>query len=197
VAGLGDFVAGSPDKLNAGVASLRGYPPTLLRIEFNLQVLKQAGCEARVPGWDETYAFPDALEEFRPEAAAIARAFVGAGGPLAGLLAFAGSEWSTASAFATSIVQGRKWEGAPIGDLRVLVAATRRTYELDPPGFWIRKAGAAESPMEKLLAQMKLTVRPERRSAPERVAPTHDAADRELGNTWYATLSRGTDALED
>ena len=196
-AGLADFVASSPEKLKAGAPALRGYPPTLLRIEFNMQVLMQAGCATSIPGWDEAYPFPAGLDDFRPEAAAIARALVGTDGPLAGLITFTGDDWTTASGFAKSIVQGRRWEGAPIKNLRVLVAAMRRAYELDPPAFWIKRVGAAHSPIEKLLMEMRSIVRPERRSGPEMAAPTFDTADKELGQTWYSSLSKGAEATGD
>lgn len=195
-AGLADFLAGAPKTLEAPVPALRGYPPTLLRIEFNRQVLAQAGCPRGVPGWDETYAFPSALDEFRPEAEAIAKAFLGPGGPLAGLIAFTAKDWTIASDFATHLVEGRLWEGAPVQDLRVLIAAMRRTYELDPPGFSLKSVGAQNSPLETLLAHMRSIIQPGKRSGSQRATPTFDAADEQLGDAWYSTLSNAAAAAD-
>lgn len=197
VAGLADFLAGSPKTLEAPIPALRGYPPTLLRIEFNRQVLAQMGCPESVPGWDETYSFPASLAEFRPESAAIAKAFIGPDGPLSNLICFPGTDWTTASAFAEGIVRRWKWEGVEIRNIRVIIAAMRRTYELDPPGFAEVRVGRKDSPMQALLAQMKSIIQPGKRSGPKEAAPTFDVADKELGNEWYTTLAKGAAATED
>jgi hypothetical protein len=163
------------------------YPTTPLRVALNLEVLRAVGLDAPADElgqrWSSVYT-QDAMPAFREDVPAVAAAMLGVrfgDGTLAEVLNFDAVRHAKAVELANDLLVKKAPDTA---DTRVLHAAARLAFDLDPAGFQSSEVAA-----RTLGAMWDAQDDGVRRGEPARPLDELAAADQALGSELYDTMA--------
>jgi hypothetical protein len=195
--GLRDFLAAPKSSVVADHPSLTSdYPPVSVRIRFNDAVLEAMGFtggDSLWSGWTASYGAPPAtLDPYITDAVDVAKQMYAAPldalskQPITSLLTFRPEDFADAGDLAKAAAEKKKLVN--LSDLRVLFAATRVAYDVDPKGYNVASGPKGRSTLDRIKELIVLNVADVYRAGEKPYPNTHDEAHRARGSDWLNAI---------
>lgn len=181
VSSLADFLVNSKAALEEVAPSTQSnYPPTVLRISFNQQILKKSGLDPQVADWD--YVPRGRLAPFVDQAGEVATKFYSC---TKTLLKFSDRNWGAARERAKRAFSGRETN---THDLRVILASIRCAFEQSPEAWDQRASPATPSPLDRIRADIEPLVANKMRGGFGKISKVPQDVDKLAADNIYRIL---------